>query len=99
MKYLVLLLPLLVMGCANKVEIEKKIEYKCGAQVMTADFLDDNSVIARIDGINYVLVRVATPEGRKFENSVAHITLTQNSGGTYLSASGVNYPMCQEVVR
>lgn len=50
-KYLLLLLPLLA-ACtgAPEVEIEKKIEYKCGEQIISADFLDDDSMIARVDG-------------------------------------------------
>ena len=52
-KYLLLLLPLLAAcAVAPEVEIEKKIEYKCGEQIISADLLDDDSMIARVDGIN-----------------------------------------------
>ena len=99
-KYLLLLLPLLA-ACAGapEVEIEKKIEYKCGEQIISADFLDDDSMIARVDGINYVLVRVAAADGRRYENTATGMTFMQNGNGTYLTIKGRNYPMCQEIVR
>ena len=94
------LLPLLA-ACAGapEVEIEKKIEYKCGEQIISADFLDDASMIARVDGINYVLVRVAAADGRRYENTATGMTFMQNGNGTYLTIKGRNYPMCQEIVR
>ena len=94
-KYLLLLLPLLA-ACAGapEVEIEKKIE-----QIISADFLDDASMIARVDGINYVLVRVAAADGRRYENTATGMTFMQNGNGTYLTIKGRNYPMCQEIVR
>ena len=87
-KYLLLLLPLLA-ACAGapEVEIEKKIEYKCGEQIISADFLDDDSMIARVDGINYVLVRVAAADGRRYENTATGMTFMQNGNGTYLSSA------------
>jgi len=99
-KYLLLLLPLLA-ACAGapEVEIEKKIEYKCGEQIISADFLDDDSMIARVDGINYVLVRVAAADGRRYENTATGMTFMQNGNGTYLTIKGRNYPMCQEIVK
>lgn len=99
-KYLLLLLPLLA-ACANKaeVEIEKKIEYKCGEQIISADFLDDESMIARINGINYVLVRVVAADGRRYENTATGMIFVQNGNGTYLTIKGHNYPMCQEIVK
>lgn len=84
---------------APEVEIEKKIEYKCGEQIISADFLDDASMIARVDGINYVLVRVAAADGRRYENTATGMTFMQNGNGTYLTIKGRNYPMCQEIVR
>ena len=92
-KYLLLLLPLLA-ACAGapEVEIEKKIEYKCGEQIISADFLDDDSMIARVDGINYVLVRVAAADGRRYENTATGMTFMQNGNGTYLTIKGRNYP-------
>ena len=99
-KYLLLLLPLLA-ACAGapEVEIEKKIEYKCGEQIISADFLDDDSMIARVDGINYVLVRVAAADGRRYANTATGMTFMQNGNGTYLTIKGRNYPMCQEIVK
>ena len=98
-KYLLLLLPLLA-ACtgAPEVEIEKKIEYKCGEQIISADFLDDDSMIARVDGINYVLVRVAAADGRRYENTATGMTFMQNGNGTYLTIKGPNYQMCLEIV-
>lgn len=77
----------------------EKIEYKCGEQIISADFLDDDSMIARVDGINYVLVRVAAADGRRYENTATGMTFMQNGNGTYLTIKGRNYPMCQEIVR
>lgn len=84
--------------CAGSGDREK-IEYKCGEQIISADFLDDDSMIARVDGINYVLVRVAAADGRRYENTATGMTFMQNGNGTYLTIKGRNYPMCQEIVR
>ena len=99
-KLLIFLLPLLLAACAGtpEVEIEKKIEYKCGEQIISADFLDDDSLIARINGVNYVLDRVAAADGRRYENTATGMTFMQSGNGTYLTIKGRNYPMCQEIV-
>ncbi len=100
-KLLIFLLPLLLAACAGtpEVEIEKKIEYKCGEQIISADFLDDDSLIARINGVNYVLDRVAAADGRRYENTATGMTFMQSGNGTYLTIKGRNYPMCQEIVK
>lgn len=98
-KYLALLLPLLVWGCANSVEVENKAEYKCGEQVIMTEMLDDDSMIIRINGVNNVLTRVASDSGKRFENLATQVTFLQKGGDTYLGIKGRNYPLCQEIVR
>lgn len=94
---MVLLLPLLVMGCANSVEVENKADYKCGSQILSTTYLDDDSVVAKIDGVNYVLTRVASAQGNRFENTAAKITFIQNGDDVSLFMNGLNYPLCQEI--
>ncbi len=98
-KYLALLLPLLVWGCANSVEVEDKTEYKCGEQVIMTEMLDDDSMIIRINGVNNVLTRVASDSGKRFENLATQVTFLQKGSDTYLGIKGRNYPLCQKIVR
>lgn len=98
-KYLALFLPLLAIGCANTVEVEEKIEYKCGEQVLVAEMLDDDSMIVRINGVNNVLTKVASGSGRRYENLATQVTFIQKSGDTYLMIKGHDYPLCQEIIR
>ena len=99
MKYWVVLLPLLLAACANTVDIEKKAEYKCGEQVIVTEFLEDGSVIVRLNGVNNVLTRVASASGKRYENTASQVSFMQRDGNTYLSISGHDYPLCQELVR
>lgn len=98
-KYLALVLPLLAAACANTVDVEDKIEYKCGDQIVKAEMLGDDSMIANINGINNVLVRTASDSGRRYENNATQVVFTQNDSGNYLSIKGRSYPLCQEMVR
>lgn len=98
-KYLFILLPLLATACANTVEVEDKAEYKCGEQVVMAEFLDDDSIILRIDGINNVLTKVSSSSGKRFENLATQVTFIQKHGDTYLNIKGREYPLCQEIER
>lgn len=86
-------------GCTNSVEVKNKLEYKCGSQVIRSEVLDDNSMIVHMNGVNYVLTRVAYPDGTRYENLVSRVSLTATDGGTYLAVNGVNYPMCEEIMR
>lgn len=99
MKYWVMVMPLLLAACANTVDIEKKAEYKCGEQVITTEFLDDDSMIVRVNGVNNVLTRVASSAGKRYENTATQVGFMQRDGDSYLSISGRNYPMCQELIR
>ena len=99
MKYLILGITFLAAACANNVEVTRETEYKCGEKIVQADFLDDDSMILRIDGINNVLVKVAATSGKRFENSASKVTFMQQNGDYYLSISGHNYPVCQEISR
>ena len=99
MKHLFLILPFLAAACANNVEVTRETEYKCGEKIVQADFLDDDSMILRVDGINNVLVKVAATSGKRFENSASKVTFMQQNGDYYLSISGHNYPVCQEISR
>lgn len=98
-KYLFLLPLLTACVAAPKAEIEKKIEYKCGEQMISVDFLDDVSMIARIDGINYILVRATATNGSRYENTATDMTFVQNREGTYLTIKGRSYPICQEIIK
>ncbi len=98
-KYLVLFLPLFAAACANTVEVEEDVEYKCGDQIIKTEMLGDDSMIANINGINNVLVRTASDSGRRYENNATRVVFTQKDGETSLSIKGRNYPLCREIVR
>lgn len=98
-KYLVLFLPLLVISCASKVEVQNKVDYKCGSQIVTAEILDDDSMIVKINGVNNVLTRVAAPSGAKYENMATGVSFLNKGDENYLTIKGRSYPMCKEVVR
>lgn len=86
-------------ACTNSVEVKNELEYKCGSQVVRAEVLDDNSMVVHMNGVNYVLTRVAYADGTRYENLVSNVSLTSTGGDTYLAVNGVNYPMCQEISR
>lgn len=90
---------LVAAGCTNSVQLKNQLEYKCGSQVIRTEVYDDNSMTVHLNGTNYVLTRVAYPDGTRYENMASQLSLTSTDGGTYLAVNGVNYPMCQEIVR
>ncbi|MBQ7286057.1 MAG: hypothetical protein IJW72_07410 [Alphaproteobacteria bacterium] len=90
---------LAMAGCTNSVEVKNEFEYKCGTQVVKTEVLDDNSMIVHINGVNHVLTRVAYPNGTRYENVVSQVSLTRADGDTYLTINGINYPICQEIIR
>ena len=94
-----LLSMLLLSGCANTVDVEDTIEYKCGEKVVMAEFLDDESIILRVNGANTVLTRTATDEGKRYDNSDSKMTFTEQKGNVYLSIEGKTYPLCSKIVR
>lgn len=99
MKYLILGMTFLAAACANSVEVTHETEYKCGEKIVQAEFLDDDSMILRIDGINNVLTKVAASSGKRFENLATKVTFMQQNGDYYLSIADRNYPVCQEIER
>lgn len=98
-KYIVLALPLLLCACASTVDVDEAKEYKCGDEVIMAEFLDDDSIIARVNGTNSVLSRVSSSSGKRYENTTSGISFEQKSGETYLSINGKTYPHCFEIIR
>lgn len=98
-KYLLLMLPILLAGCANNVEMVKKADYKCGQQVVSAQFLDDDSVILNMNGSKTVLNRIQSASGYRYNNPAAQITFIQKDGKTILDIYGQEYPLCQEIVK
>lgn len=98
-KYLFLLLPFILNACANTVEVEKKADYKCGEQIISASFLDDNSVVMNINGSKTVLTRVESASGYRYDNPAAQITFIQKNGDTMLNINNHEYPLCREIVR
>lgn len=101
MKYLILGTALLAAACTHKAEVEvtHHAEFKCGNKIVQAEFLDDESMILRIDGINNVLTRASFSDGKRFENMATLVTFTQQDSNYYLSIAGHNYPVCQEINR
>lgn len=98
-KYLMLFLPLLLISCANKVEVKDINKYKCGSQVVTAEILDDDTIVLTLDGKNYVLNNVIAASGAKYENVASGIVFWNKGSDNYLEIKGQGYPMCKEIVK
>jgi len=98
-KYLLIGLPLLAMGCSSTVTVEDEAEYKCGEQIVYAQMLDDESMIVKLNGVNNVLSRVASPAGERYENIATGVTFSELDGEKYLTINGRNFPVCQEIER
>ena len=75
MKYWIAMFPLLLAACANTVEVKDKDDFKCGEQIVRAEFLDDDSIILQINGVNNVLTKVAAASGKRYENIATQIVL------------------------
>ncbi|MBR2299477.1 MAG: MliC family protein [Alphaproteobacteria bacterium] len=99
MRYFILGLLFLVSACANTVEIDETKEYKCGDKIVKAEFLDDDSVIIKINGNSTVLHQTASESGTRYDNSDSKMTLTRQGRDTYLSVDGTSYPLCYEIER
>lgn len=93
------ILPLLLISCANKVEVKDATKYKCGNQVIMAEILDDDTVVITLDGKNYVLNNVVAASGAKYENIASGIVFWNKGSDNYLEIKGQNYPLCQEIVK
>lgn len=98
-KYGILLLMLLISACASSVEVEERVEYKCGQQVILTELLDDDSMIVKINGDNYVLDRVETSSGKRYDNVSAQISIWKKSGDVNLWIKEHQYPLCKEILR
>ena len=91
---------LLLSGCTHVVNVEKTVEYKCGDQIVLAEYLDDESVVIKINGQNTVLKRSETDSGERFDNTDSKMTFVKKDNDSiYLSAKGRIYPMCVEIKR
>lgn len=96
---MLLMIPLLIAGCASKVKVEKAVSYKCGTQIISTEVLSDNSMIVKIDGINYVLTKVASNNGNRYDNLPSEISFREQNGEKFVTIKGIAYPMCQEMVK
>jgi len=99
MKYIALTALLMLSACAHTVDVEETTEYKCGDKIVTAEFLDDDSVVVKIDGQTSVLNKVKSENGRRYDSTDSKISLSQDGSDTYLSINAVNYPLCAEIER
>ena len=91
---------LLLAGCSHVVNVEKTTEYKCGDKIVLVEYLDDESVVVKINGVNTVLSRSETDSGERFDNSDSKTTLIRKSNDSvYLSTEGAVYPKCLEIKR
>ena len=97
MKYWIFVLLAFASGCTPSVDVEAVKQYKCGAEIVKASFLEDNSMILGVNGTNYVLNRSATNSGLRYDNDDSSISFTQLGRNTYLIMNGKNYPLCLEL--
>lgn len=94
-----LLLPILAVGCARTVEVENKADYKCGTEVVSAQFLEDDTAILNINNVNYVLNRVVTDSGAKYQSMKSDISFWNKGGEAYLQIGEKPYPRCKEIIK
>ena len=97
MRYWICVLLTFVSACTPSVEIDEVKQYKCGAEIVKASFLEDNSMILGVNGTNYVLNRSATTSGTRYDNDNSSISFMQQGRNTYLIMNGKNYPLCLEL--
>ncbi len=98
-KYWILGFALLAAACSATVGSKAKETYKCGDKIVSAEFLRDNSVILKIDGVNNVLSKVASASGVRYEDVATGTAFSEQNGEYYLSVLGFNYPMCKRIER
>lgn len=94
----ILMLPFVMAGCANTVEIEDKASYKCGNAIIEATFFDDDTMMVAMDGKEYVLDINDEASGDKYEN-MADKVVFWDKGDIYFELNGQGYPTCQKIVK
>lgn len=98
-KFYLLMLPLLLASCANTVEVDKTATYKCGDKVVNVQYLEDETLIATIDGNTNVLSLVVSASGEKYENVATGVIFWNKGGDNYLEIAGRGYPNCKEIIK
>lgn len=98
-KLLTLIFPLILMSCSHTVEIENSKNYKCGDKIIAIDFLDDDSLILKMNGQSNVLTLIASASGSKYENISAGLIFWNKGSDNYLKINGYDYPQCKEIVK
>lgn len=95
-KFLMLALPImLISACAHKVEVEDYAKYKCGDEVVSIDFLEDDTAVLKINGDNYVLDRMVAASGAKYVGR--DITFWNKGDNATLIFMGRTYPKCIQI--
>lgn len=99
MKKLALLaLPLLITACSSSVKVEEKVKYKCGNEIISTAFFDDESMMIIVDGSNHVLTRNVAASGAKYESINDGIIFWNKGDENYLEIRGQGYPNCRPIV-
>lgn len=94
-----LALPLFISSCANTVEVEESIKYRCGTEIIKVDFLEDDTAILNLNGTNYALSRVVSASGAKYQGEKTDLIFWNKGRKSYLEMGNKKYPECQEIVR
>lgn len=98
-KMLFLALPLLLAACAHEVEVESAADFKCGDKVIETQYLDDDSMIVKIDGRNHMLENVISASGAKYSNAKGDIIFWNKGSDNYLEIGDISYPLCKKIVK
>lgn len=98
-KMFLLALPFLLISCAHEVEVESSADYKCGDQVLETQYLDDDSMIVKLDGRNHMLESVISASGDKYSNSQGNIIFWNKGSDSYFELNGKSYPQCARIVK
>lgn len=78
-------------------EPEREISYKCGNREISVSWQNTETVLLKMDGINYLLRHGISASGAKYESKAARIIFWNKGADNYLEINGKNYPPCQEV--
>ncbi len=96
-KFLLLMIPVLLVGCAHKPEVEKHVDWKCGDQVVSVQAFNGDSMVLRINGVNNLLIQTIAASGAKYENEATGVIFWNKGDENTLIIRDRVYPQCEKV--
>lgn len=101
-KILTLLAVVAVSACSllsrqSDAEPEREISYKCGNKEITVTYENTETVLLKMDGINYLLRHGISASGAKYESKAARMVFWNKGNDNTLIIDDKVYPPCQEI--